>query len=418
MWRYNGASPGPVLRFRQGATVDIDVVNGLSEPTTVHWHGIRVPIAMDGVPHVSQAPIEPGQRFRYRLPLRDAGTYWYHPHTRGFEQVTRGLYGALIVEEAAPPVVDEDWVWVIADWLLDRNGAMRTDFEDPRDMSHAGRIGNTVTVNGKLAMFRDGDPDPFVVKAGTRIRLRLLNAASARTFMLAFAGMTPLIVAMDGHPVEPHPVPESGVAIGAAQRVDLILDMPSGDVTIRDRFDERRDYVMRTLRGTGSAVTRPPFPALTPNALPEPDLDRAARHEIVLDGGARSRMRSARVHGTDVPIDRLVREHRMAWAMNGLAANDHTHEPLITVRQGTSNIVRIDNRTAWAHPLHLHGHAFRVLSVNGKSTRYREWRDTVIVAPSSAVEIGFVADNPGDWMFHCHILQHQQGGMMGSLRVR
>jgi len=285
-------------------------------------------------------------------------------------------------------------------------------------MSHAGRIGNTVTLNGKLAMFRDDDPDPRAVKAGTRIRLRLLNAATARTFALAFAGATPLIVAMDGHPVEPHPVPEGGVAIGAAQRVDLILDMPAGDVTIRDRFDERRDYVMRTLRGTGSGATRLPFAALAPNALPEPDLERAARHAIVLDGGARSRMRSARVHGNDVPIDRLVREHGMAWAMNGVAANDHGHEPLITVRQGTSNILRIDNRTTWAHPMHLHGHAFRVLSVNGKSTRYREWRDTVIVEPGGAVEIGFVADNPGDWMFHCHILQHQQGGMMGSLRVR
>ncbi len=417
VWGYNGSSPGPVLRFRQGEMVDIDVVNGLPEATTVHWHGLRVPIAMDGVPHVSQAPIEPGQRFRYRLPLRDAGTYWYHPHTRSFEQVTRGLYGALIVEESTAPAVDEDWVWVIADWLLDRAGAMRTDFEDPRDMSHAGRIGNTVTVNGKLAMFRDADPQPLEVKAGTRIRLRLLNASSARTFTLAFAGAAPLIIALDGHPIEPHPVPDGGVAIGAAQRVDLMFDMPAGIVTLRDRFDERREYVMRSLMGKGTAAARPTFRGLVPNALPEPNLDRAKRHEIILDGGARGRMKSARVHGKDIPVDRLVSEHGMAWAMNGIAANDHMHEPLITVRQGTSNIIRIDNRTAWSHPMHLHGHAFRVMSVNGKPTGYREWRDTVIVDPNGAVEIAFFADNPGDWMFHCHILQHQQGGMMGSVRV-
>ena len=96
----------------------------------------------------------------------------------------------------------------------------------------------------------------------------------------------------------------------------------------------------------------------------------------------------------------MALEHGMAWAMNGVAANDHHHEPLITVRQGTSNIVRIDNRTVWSHPMHLHGHAFRVLSVNGKPTRYREWRDTVIVDPNGVIEIAFVADNPGDWMFH------------------
>jgi FtsP/CotA-like multicopper oxidase with cupredoxin domain len=418
VWGYNGSSPGPLLRFRQGDTVEIDVDNALPESTTVHWHGLRVPIAMDGVPHVSHPPIQPGARFRYRLPLTDAGTYWYHPHQRGFEQVTRGLYGALIVEERNPPVVDEDWAWVIADWRLDPTGALRAEFENRFDMSHAGRIGNTVTINGKLAMFRDADPRPLEVKAGTRIRLRLLNASVARSYQLVFDGAAPLIVAFDGHPVEPHSVPDVGVIVGAGQRVDLILDMPSGNVTLCDRFDDRREYVMRTLVGMGAAVPRPAFKGLPPNPLPAPDLERAMRHTITLDGGARSRMPSAKVHGKDMPIARLVREHGMAWAMNGTASNEHVHEPLLTVPLGASVILRIENRTAWSHPMHLHGHAFRVLAVDGKPTRYREWRDTAIVDPNGVVEIGFVADNPGDWMFHCHILQHQQGGLMASLRVR
>lgn len=418
VWSYNRTTPGPLLRFRQGDTVEIDIDNALPESTTVHWHGLRVPIAMDGVPHVSHPPIQPGARFQYRLPLLDAGTYWYHPHLRGFEQVTRGLYGALIVDERESPVVDEDWAWVIADWRLDPTGALRAEFEDRFDMSHAGRIGNTVTINGKLAMFRDADPRPLEVKAGTRIRLRLLNASVARTYQLAFDGATPLIIALDGHPVEPHPVPEAGVLIGAGQRVDLMIDMPAGNVTMRDRFDDRREYVMRTLVGKGSAASRPPFQGLPPNPLPEPDLTRAIRHAITLDGGARSRMPSAMVHGKEVPIQRLVREHGMAWAMNGNAANDHVHEPLLTVLLGASVVLRIENRTAWQHPMHLHGRAFRVLTVNGKPTRYREWRDTVMVDPNSVVELGFVADNPGDWMFHCHILQHQQGGLMASVRVR
>jgi FtsP/CotA-like multicopper oxidase with cupredoxin domain len=107
----------------------------------------------------------------------------------------------------------------------------------------------------------------------------------------------------------------------------------------------------------------------------------------------------------------------MAWAMNGVAANDHVHEPLLTLGRGESCVIALSNRTEWPHPMHLHGHAFRVLKVNGRPPRVREWRDTVILDPEGSAEIAFVADNPGDWMFHCHILQHQQGGMMASIRV-
>jgi len=418
VWAFNGTVPGPLLRFRQGDTADIEVVNALPEPTTVHWHGLRVPIGMDGVPHLSQPPIPPGGRFRYRFALPDAGTFWYHPHTKSHEQVTRGLYGAFIVDETTAVPVDAELTWVIADWLLDRSGAQRTDFGDPRDMTHAGRIGNTVTINGRLAMFRERDPHPAILPAGQRTRLRIINASSARTFLLAFEGATPLVIALDGHPVAPHPVPATGIPIAAAQRTDLLLDMPSGAVIIRDRFDRRREYVVRELIGQGATRNHPTFAMLRPNPLPEPDLARAVRHAIVLDGGARGRMRSARVHGRDVPVDELLNRHGMAWSLNGVAANDHAHEPLFTVVRDATCVLDIRNDTAWPHPMHLHGHAFRVLAVNGKASALAEWRDTVTVDPNGSVEIAFVADNPGDWMFHCHILQHQQGGMMASIRVR
>ncbi len=417
IWGYDGSSPGPVLRYRQGETLDIAVENALPAPTTVHWHGLRVPIEMDGVPHISQQPIAPGARFRYRFALHDAGTYWYHPHFRSHEQVTRGLYGALIIDEANPPVVDHDWPWVLADWLIDRDGATRTDFEDPRDMSHAGRIGNIVTLNGRMSMHAQTDSAPLGVRAGERIRLRLINAASARIFVLQFQGATPLIVAFDGQPVEPHPVPANGIVLGPAMRTDLMFDMPAETVRVVDRADPRRPYTLREIIASGSASARGPVVALTPNPLPEPDLAKAVRHNVVLEGGARGQLRSARVGGKEVPIQVLVREHGMAWAMNGIANAEHQHDPLITLKRGTSAIIRIDNQTEWPHPMHLHGTAFRVLSVNGTPTRYREWRDTVFVVPKGSVEIAFVADQPGDWMFHCHILQHQQGGMMSSVRV-
>jgi FtsP/CotA-like multicopper oxidase with cupredoxin domain len=417
IWAFDGGTPGPVLRFRQGETAEIEVLNGLPQPTTVHWHGLRVPNAMDGVPYATQPPIPPGDRFRYQFALPDAGTYWYHPHYRSFEQVTRGLYGAFIVEEAQPPAVDEDQVWVLADWLLDADGALLADFEDPRDMSHAGRIGNLVTLNGHHASHRDADPEPLRLRAGTRLRLRLLNAASARIFALYFSGVEPVVIAHDGHPLEPHPLAGGNLLLGPGSRTDLILDLPAGRVTVQDRHDPRRPFILRELIGEGAARPRAPVAPLPANRLPEPNLERARRHEIVLDGGARGRLRSARVQGKDVPVDALLREHGMAWAMNGVAANDQVHEPLLTLATGESCILRLTNRTQWPHPMHLHGHAFRVLRLNGQPTRYREWRDTVILDPNGSAEIAFVADNPGIWMFHCHILQHQQGGMMACIRV-
>lgn len=417
VWAFDGSSPGPLLRFRQGASADIEVVNALPDPTTVHWHGVRVPNAMDGVAFVTQAPIPPGGRFRYRFALEDAGTFWYHPHFRSHEQVPRGLYGALIVDEVAPPDVDDDLVWVLADWLLAADGAPRADFEDPRDASHAGRIGNLVTVNGVAAMHRDADPAPLRVSAGARIRLRLLNAASARVFALRFTGIEPMVVAFDGHPVAPHALGPEGLVLGPAMRADLMVDVPLGRFTLADVSDPRRPYILREGIGTGAGRPRAAFTGLAPNPLPEPDLARAERHRLVIEGGARGRLDSARVDGKVMPIEAMLREHGLVWAMNGVAAHDHVHEPFLTLRRGASCLLSIVNRSEWPHPMHLHGHAFRIIAVDGRATRYREWRDTAIVNANGTLEIAFVADNPGEWMVHCHILQHQRGGMMASLRV-
>jgi len=197
-WSYNGAVPGPELRFRQGDRLRIEVENALDADTTVHWHGLRVPNAMDGVPHLTQPPIAArGGRFAYEYDLPDAGTYWYHPHLGSAEQVGRGLYGALIVAERNPPAVERDVVWVLSDWRLDREARIVADFGNFMDASHAGRIGNTVTVNGRVE-------ESFAVRAGERIRLRLVNAATARIFALRVEGHEPWVIALDGQPVAPH----------------------------------------------------------------------------------------------------------------------------------------------------------------------------------------------------------------------
>ena len=219
VWSYNGTVPGPELRVKQGARLRVEVENALGEGTTIHWHGVRVPNAMDGVPHLTQAPIAAnGGTFVYEFDAPDAGTYWYHPHSRSYEQVDRGLYGVLIVEEHTPPPVDRDVVWVLDDWRLNQDAQIRDDFAEWFDVTHAGRIGNTVTVNGVVA-------DSFDVRAGERIRLRLVNAANARIFGLEFRGHRPWIVALDAQPVEPHEPAGGLVVLGPSMRVDLVIDM-------------------------------------------------------------------------------------------------------------------------------------------------------------------------------------------------
>src|SRR5690606_24216438 len=217
---------------RQGERLHALVENGLDEATTVHWHGVRVPNAMDGVPHLTQKPIGPGETFLYAFEAPDAGTYWYHPHQRSFEQVGRGLYGALIVAEHAPIPVDRDLGWVLDDSRLTEHAAISDDFGSFLDRTHAGRIGNTVTINGLV-------PDSLAVRAGERIRLRLINAANARIFGLRFDGHRPQVVAIDGQPVTPHAPEDGRIVVAPAMRTDLVIDMtgaPGSRAMVVDDF--------------------------------------------------------------------------------------------------------------------------------------------------------------------------------------
>ena len=405
VWAYDGTVPGPELRFRQGERLRIAVENGLPVDTTVHFHGIRLPNAMDGVPHLTQPPIgRDGGRFVYEFGLPDAGTYWYHPHLGSPEQVGRGLYGALVVEEHEPPAVDRDLVWVLSDWRLDRDARIRDDFMSFMDASHAGRIGNVVTVNGALR-------EQFEVRGGERIRLRLVNASNARIYSLHFEGHRPVVIACDGHPVEPHAVER--VVLGPAMRADIVLDCAAERGSrhrVVDDFYARRAYRLLDLAYSDAAPLRETFAtvaSLMRNPVRAPDLERAERHRIVFGGGMMGAMPGQR-------------EHRgLFWTVNGTPIPEHDHDmpPLLTLAHGDSCVLELVNDTSWHHPIHLHGHVFRVLRRNGRPPEREQWGDTVLLDPDSRAEIAFVADNPGDWMFHCHVLEHQASGMMAVVRV-
>jgi FtsP/CotA-like multicopper oxidase with cupredoxin domain len=433
VWHYNGTVPGPELRLRQGERLRVAVDNTLTEETTIHWHGVRVPNAMDGVPHLTQKPIRAGERFVYEFDAVDAGTFWYHPHQRSFEQVGRGLYGPLIIEEHEPVRVDRDVTWMLGDWRLTKSGELREDFGNRHDIHHNGRVGNTVTINGMV-------PDTFAVRKGERIRLRLINAANARIFGLDFAGHEPVIIALDGQPVTPHAPDKGLVVLGPAMRVDLIIDMTgkaSSRTSIMDRFYEGLEYKLVDLvyDGTPLRERAPDWSlALPANKLPEPHLATASRNEITFTGGMMGEMVAAEMGanmGPGAPGGMMRDMNSMmagmmrmmnsstAWFINGVAADEARHDmkPALTLARNKSHVIAMTNVTAWHHPIHLHGHSFRVISRNGRPTRHREWQDTVLVSPREKVEIAFVADNPGDWMFHCHVLEHQAGGMMAVFRV-
>jgi len=412
LWCYNGSVPGPEIRLRQGGRLRVAFTNRLDEDTTVHWHGLRLPNAMDGVPLLTQPPVRPGEAFAYAFDVPDAGTFWYHSHVNSSQQVARGLYGVLVVEEREAAVrVDRDETWVLDDWRLTPEAGLAGGFDNPHDLSHAGRLGNTATVNGKL-------PEDFAVRRGERIRLRLVNAANARIFALEFRQHRPKVIALDGHPVAPHAPDGNRVVLGPGMRADIVLDAtgaPGGKTPVVDSFYRNREYRLVDLAYDAQPLRAAPpqWPiALPPNPLPEPDAERARRHEIVFNGGAMGGAVMAEMGGAMGPV-----EAGSFWFLNGAAAGGGIPEPMLTLRRGESCVLAMTNATAWHHPMHLHGHAFRILSRNGRPAARREWRDTVLLAPRERVDIAFVADNPGDWLFHCHVLGHQASGMKSLIRV-
>jgi FtsP/CotA-like multicopper oxidase with cupredoxin domain len=322
--------------------------------------------------------------------------------------------------------IDRDVIWVLSDWRLTESAVMREDFGSRHDIMHNGRVGNTVTINGRV-------PGDFSVRKGERIRLRLINTANARIFGLDFSSHEPVVIALDGQPVEPH-APEGGlVVLGPAMRADLIIDMTAeagSRISVNDRFYKGLEYRLVDLVYDGKPLrdSAPDWPvALPPNPLPEPDLEAAVRHEVTFNGGMMGNMVMQEMGGSmgDASPGGMggmgsmmgMMHSGKIWFINGVAAEGHVMDPMLTLARDKSHVIAMTNATAWHHPMHLHGHSFRVISREGRPTARREWQDTVLVAPRERVEIAFVADNPGDWMFHCHVLEHQAAGMMGVVRV-
>ena len=413
IWRYamdgkTGAATGPVIRAPQGDTLSLRLENGLADPTTIHWHGIRITNAMDGVPDLTQAPVGPGQTFDYVFDLPDAGTYWYHSHVDSVQQIARGLHGPLIVDETESPDVDDDLVLVLDDWRLDAEAQIADNFGNRHDMSHAGRIGNVVTTNGDMDWRHP-------VPQGARLRLRLINVANARVFDLGLAGLTGWTVAVDGMPLAaPRPL-DQRFSIGPAQRMDVIVDIsaPVGDEIGLVEFIRGEPYAQATFIVKEGGTARSTAPAALP-ANPNyglPDLDGARRFEVRMQGGAMRGLPEAMTGGV-VKDGRTLAMEGLFWALSGQAGRPEA--PLAEVATGET--IRIDyvNDTAFPHAMHLHGQHFWEL---GAEDTLGDFRDTTLVQPGETRATALVAHNPGDWLLHCHMLAHHAAGMGTWLKV-
>lgn len=395
VWTYNGILPGPYLRATVGDTLIVHFKNSLPEPTTIHWHGLRVPNSMDGAPGLTQEPIAPGGQFRYEFVLRDAGTYWYHPHLDSSAQVGWGLYGPIVVQDPRDPdVFGDDLVLMFSDISLDPQGVRL-----PKDNGGAfsdlfGREGDVILVNGRVR-------PRLHVRAGKPQRWRIINAARARYFSVSVPRSS--LVRIGG---------DNGLAAQSAV-MNRLLVVPG----------ERLDVVhtSRAAPGTRSTARWVPFdrgygtsfkrvsepmmdidtvnlPAVTPPVIQE-RLRDIPRLEI--DGAVETTL------DLTIQLDGKVVE----MGINGVPS--WNAKPL-HARLGETHVWTLTNNSAFDHPFHLHGYFFQVLDGGGSP----EWKDTVNVPVKSRVRIAVKFDDrPGMWMFHCHILDHADVGMMGHLHV-
>ena len=359
--------------------------NRTGEPSSVHWHGIRIDNAMDGVPGLTQDAVPDGEDFEYRFVTPDAGTFWYHSHSRSWEQVARGLYGPLIVEERKPPDVDADIIAIIDDWWLEQTGELRDDFDSMFHFAHGGRLGNYAkAIVSQSAVFK-----------GDRVRLRLINTANARVFPVDVSGVEGNLVALDGMPLKALR-PTDTIHLAPAQRADIIADVTS-DIEF-SFWTGQEHYPLATINAEGSDPTprTSPIAPLPPNDVATTNGDADMHVTLRMQGGAMG----GRHPGEDI------------WSFNGVSGLPEA--PWFQVQRGTAVGMTLVNDTSFPHGIHLHGHHFH--EVGGDGT-LGPLRDTTLVEARASRDIICVFSNPGKWLLHCHMLGHSVTGMKTWVEV-
>jgi FtsP/CotA-like multicopper oxidase with cupredoxin domain len=405
VWAYRDASdpngapiiPGPRIDAQQGDRVIVHFTNELAEETTIHWHGVRVPPESDGTA-LAQTPIEPGETFTYEFVVEDAGTFWDHPHIRGDVQVERGLYGMLVVhgERDASIRVNADRAFVLDDVKIEATGQLSTT-TDALDVM-LGRQGNVVLVNGRER--------PHVqVEAGGRERWRFVNAANGRYFNLNLPGHAFLVIGWDSGLI-PRPYEVETLLISPGERYEVLVEprgQPGRSVALETVYYDRGHDIPDT--GPKEILLLDLVEGETADlaSLPEDwgsdvDLDPSAstpERKLVL---------SEEDHGGE----------DVRFFINGAGFPE---VPPLEAKSNDVEVWSVNNDTEMDHPFHLHGMFFRVLDMNGVPPEHDGWKDTVNVPQKKTLRFAVRYGAPGHWMYHCHILEHAERGMMGELRL-
>jgi len=439
----NGSLPGPTLYFNEGDTARIHVKNNMDVSTSVHWHGLLLPNEDDGVPYLTTPPIEPGTTLTYEFPIIQSGTYWYHSHTGLQEQV--GVYGSIVIEprekRADIPEPAADYVLLISDWTDESPREVMRDLKRGGDYQSIkkgtkqtlyGVIKNGVVLENIKRSFKrmptadisdvaydrfliNGEPESALdLPSGQSVRLRIINGSSSTYFYVNYAGGAMKVIAADGQDVVP--VDMDRMLIAVAETYDVLVTVPqSGAYEFRATAQDGTGHSSLYL-GEGGRVHAPD--------IPEPNTYRMGGGMKTKGAGDAGMADDPRpmppydmlrsVEPTTLPIGRETKEFtlvlggdmdRYVWTINGktLSADD-----TILIRKGENVRFILVNKTMMHHPMHLHGHFFRVLNSRGE---YAPLKHTVDVSPDGTTVIEFAADLEKDWFFHCHILYHLAAGM-------
>ena len=399
-WTYDGGIPGPLIRVRVGDRLVVRFTNHLPQPTTVHWHGLRIPIQMDGVPQHSQPEVPPGGSFTYDFVVPDAGLFWYHPHIQSAAQVGFGLYGALLVDDPADPVgVDDELVLVLSDISITDAGVLEPPDSGGSAGMVFGREGTHVLVNGRVR-------PRLAVRSGAPQRWRILNAAKSRYFQLFLDGQMFTKVGGDNGLQE---YAETGdrLVIATGERADVLVtpSAAAGEELPLISLLYNRGYGSVEFREQPLLLTLD-VSALPPYSGPSPPPVRRAIEPLTTDGAAK------------VTVDLTIAKKSdgsFEYGINGVA---FAKNKPIAAAPGETQVWTITNQTKWSHPFHLHGFSFLVLDADGRPKHPLVWKDTVDVPLEQTVRFVVAFDDRrGTWMYHCHILDHADGGMMGVVEL-
>ncbi len=413
------------LAMNAGERFRVRLSNAVQEPALIHWHGLTPPNGQDGVPGVTQPPLAPGERHDYDFAVALPGTNWMHSHHVLQEQSL--MAAPLIVRDPKDAALDEqevvillhDFTFQLPDEILSNlsrgmshdHGAMAGGAQDPgHDMSqmppdNMGMDLNDVSYDAFLANDRTlDDPEVVRVDQGQRVRLRIINAASATNFMIELGALSGSLTDVDGRPIVP--VIGSRFPLAVAQRADVRVTLPAGDGAWPVLFQREGDTALTgvVLATKGGAVAKVADQAqhaigAIERAAPmfyqaaEPLPERRADRELAID------------------LTGSMMTYR--WGIEEKAAM--AHHAHLAVQEGERVEMTLTNRTEMSHPMHLHGHHFQVVAVDGARVK-GAMRDTELVPVGGSVTLAFDAGNPGKWMFHCHNLYHMQSGMMTQVR--